>query len=130
MGDLSTYKIDEIPQRKTNIIIVAGNPTTEEITSKTWDDIKTFDDCILPRDAKVIKSLKERIKQGNVCPCLKLEGKLFYFCGKNMTEESLYSKLLTPISKKYDAHIGTSEMQLFCIDNYKNCNFYNGVLKR
>ncbi|MFH0949158.1 MAG: hypothetical protein V1802_01595 [Candidatus Aenigmatarchaeota archaeon] len=87
---------------------------------KTWDDVKTFDDIILPRTRKLILSLERESKPK--CPYLRKEGNFFYYCGANIPE--IKSKEPEPFHPIYQNHIDTARMQLFCMDGFKKCGSY------
>ncbi|OYT37838.1 hypothetical protein B6U82_01025 [Candidatus Pacearchaeota archaeon ex4484_31] len=93
---------------------------------KTWDDIKKFDDIILPEEKKIISELEKRLKKK--CPYLRKEGKYFYYCGLNLPEQ--IDKKPSPSNPIYQRHVDLATLQLHCMDNFETCCLYSGKLKR
>lgn len=73
---------------------------------KTWDEIKKFDDLIPQKSKEIISELEIKTK----CPCLRKEGKFFYYCGFNLP--IIRCKKPTPFNPVYQTHVGLAELQL------------------
>ena len=91
---------------------------------KTWDEIKTFDDIISPKEKEILSELEIKTK----CHCLKKEGKFFYYCDLNLPE--IKDRTPSPSNPIYHRHISLAELQLHCFNDFKTCCFYSGKLKR
>ena len=50
----------------------------------TWDEVRTFDDIIRPKEREIISDLEEELR--TKCPHLRREGEFFYYCALNMPE--------------------------------------------
>ncbi len=93
-------------------------------TIKTWKDIDTFDDIISPKEKEILSELEIKTE----CPCLRIEGKFFYYCGFNLP--IIRHKEPSPFNPIYQTHVSLAELQLHCIDDFKRCCFYSGKLKK
>jgi len=92
----------------------------------TLDNIENFDQIILQEERKIISDLEK--KSQVKCQHLKKEGKFFYYCSLDIP--SNLEKRLNPSNQIYQRYIDVIEMQLYCMDNFKRCCFYRGILKR
>lgn len=96
----------------------------------TWDNLKSFDDAILPNEREIIKELEKKAKENGLKPCqyLKKDGQFFYYCTHGLKEKT--NKELSPENPIYKKHVSLAEMQVNCRGSYKTCCVYKGELKR
>jgi hypothetical protein len=96
----------------------------QNVSLKTWDDIKVLDDVILEGERDVIKYAENKSKIR--CPCLQKEGNFFYYCSPKKIDD----KEISPANKIYNKKVSPIELQLHCMATYQECCFYNGKLRR
>ncbi len=93
---------------------------------KTWANIKTFDDIILPEERIIISNLEKYLEIK--CPCLKKQEEFFYYCGLN--NPATNNMKPAPFNPIYQRHVGLIELQLYCMKDFETCCFYSGKIKR
>ena len=99
--------------------------TTGTTREKTWDEIFSFEDIVISKEKEIIAKLDFTFK------CAHLRNvENFYFCGKDLSkqdEKIARGEEPHPLNKIYKRHLGLSELQIFCLDCYKNnCIYYKG----
>jgi len=95
---------------------------------KTWDDVKTFDDCVIKEEKKILSELEKKVKKEKTCPELGKEGKYFYYCKKDYVLRA-GDKTPSPMSQIYQRKRGLAEFQIFCLGRCEACCTYQGKLK-
>jgi hypothetical protein len=97
---------------------------------KTWAGVKTFDDCVIKEEKKILSELEERIKKEKIqlCPELGKEGNFFYFCKKDYVPRD-GDKKPSPMSQIYQRKVDSAFFQLNCLGRCEVCCYYNGKLK-
>jgi hypothetical protein len=95
-------------------------------TPRTWDDVNSLDDCVIPEEKKILRELKIE----KTCPELGKVGQYFYFCKKDYAPKD-GDKLPSPSSPIYQRKVDLAFLQLYCIGGEcKNCCTFKGELKR
>ena len=97
---------------------------------KTWDDVKTFDDCVLGGEKALLSKLEKEVKEKKIqlCPELGKEGKSFYYCKKDYVPRD-GDKKPSPMSQIYQRKVDLAFLQLNCFGRCEVCCYYNGKLK-
>jgi len=101
-------------------------------TAQSWDDVKSFDDCVIKEEKYVISEIEKERQGQERCPYLGKKGKYFYFCKERLNhhlKNKSYTNDNTPSlgNAVYHSKIGHFELQLWCLcgkDKYKNCINY------
>ena len=89
--------------------------------TKTWDEVKTFDDIITAEERKII----DEIGAKHSCPLLAFAGKYFTYCTQKATD--IKDMKPSPTNPIYQAHVGVVELQMFCKGDFKNCYVYKAL---
>ncbi len=97
------------------------------MAAKTWEEVKTFDDIVLPFERKAVKDLETELKKR--CPHIKKEGDYFYYCGFKFSDK-VKDKKPSPDNPIYQRHVSIPEVSLYCMNNFEECCFYSGKIKR
>lgn len=103
----------------TQIEFVEGVPTS-------WDDVKGWGDLVTPAETSIIRALEAKASQ--TCSDLHREGACFYYCGLDLPR--VEDRTPSPTSPLYQRHVGSVEMQLFCMGDFVSCCYQNGTAKR
>ncbi len=100
------------------------------MVAKTWEEVETFDDIVLPGERDIINELESTLK--GRCPSLKKEDNYFYYCGLKLPEieDKKEDKKPSPISPIYQRKVDVGELSLYCMKNFEDCCFYCGKLER
>lgn len=108
------------------ILTVLADSNGNIMTSKTWEEIRSFDEIIEPEKRKMITDLEAESDQR--CPFLKKDGKFFYYCGRDMTSKP--SKKLGPFNPIYTRHVDVVTLGMHCMINFDACCVYKGTIKK
>jgi len=97
-----------------------------EVAPRTWDDVSDWDDLVPLATREIISGLKI---DGNSCSALKREGEYFYYCenlANQLKDVGEFTDKPGLNSLQYKAHMGTTDLQLYCTDcdRRKKCIFF------
>ena len=95
---------------------------------RTWEDIDSLDDCILPSERKLILEIEKERAGNEKCPCLRKDGIFFYYCSPGLPGET--SDKPRPDNPMYQSHVSMAELQLYCMGDYGKCTIYLGNAKQ
>lgn len=94
-----------------------------------WDECRSWDDVIPIEEKSKISELEKKLKNNPHCPCLKKEGRYFYYCGVKVPV--IGDKRISPFNLIYlNRCILPPKMGFCCIPNFEGCPTYVGYLKR
>ena len=93
-----------------------------------WEKANEFDDVLAEEEIKLIEELDREDAFKKACGHLMKDGKHFYYCGMELPEKaegkvSFYG----PVCCR---HIGSTDLRIFCAENYDRCVFIINEQKR
>jgi len=86
--------------------------------SKTWEEVKTFDDILLPPEITIIRELQQ--ENSSCCPYLGRVGECWHYC------KAVFQERVDPIPSQdnpvYITHQDCVSLQIWCMDlHYRKC---------